>query len=143
MPVFELLTAVFLCVLSVTDLRTKTIPGWASPAFGIAMGILHLLLPGMTLPECLMGLIPGAGLLVLSLIFRASMGVGDACAVMACGVAIGAERIFAELTAAFVLCAMLCAVLLIMKKIRRSDSLAFLPFLASSHMIVLIVKVVS
>ena len=143
MSIFWFLTIVFLCLLSVSDIRTKTIPGWAAPAFGIAVGILHLFVPGMTFLQCLAGLIPGVCLLLVSLAFRSGVGCGDACTLMACGAALGAERAFAALTAAFVFCAVFCVILLLRKKIRRSDCIPFLPFLASSHIVMLIAEVIS
>ena len=143
MIIFWLLTIIFLCLLSVNDIRTKTIPGWAPPFFGIAVGALHLLVPGMSFLQCVSGLIPGACLLLVSAAFHSGVGCGDACALMACGAALGAERAFAALTAAFVFCAVFCSVLLLGKKIRRSDCVPFLPFLASSHIVLMIAEVVS
>ena len=44
MKICLLLTTLFLCLLSVSDLRTRTIPGWAAPVFGAGTGLLHLFL---------------------------------------------------------------------------------------------------
>ena len=141
MIVCLLFSVVFLCFLSLSDIRTKTIPGWAAPVFGAAMGILHIFLQDMSLPRFFLGLLPGMVLLFLSLAFPASLGCGDAFVVMACGAAAGPERTFAALTAAFIVCAVCCIVLLLLKKVRRSDSLPFLPFLAISYLVMLIAEV--
>lgn len=140
--IFLLLSTIFLCLLSLSDIRTRTIPGWTAPVFGISMGIWHLFLKDMTLPQFLLGLIPGVVLLLLAMAFSSQLGYGDSLVVMACGAALGPERIFAALTAAFVFCALCCVVLLLLKKVRRSDSLPFLPFLASSHIVMLIAEVI-
>jgi len=142
MNICLLLTCIFLSLLSVSDVKTKTIPAWASPAFLLLSGVLHLFLQDLSAAAFLAGLIPGAVLLILSLVFRASVGTGDGFAAMACGAALGPERIMAALAAAFVFCAVFCMVLLFLKRIRRSDSLPFLPFLASSHIVMLIAEVI-
>lgn len=142
MNICLLLTCIFLSLLSVSDVKTKTIPAWASPAFLLLSGVLHLFLQDLSATAFLAGLIPGAVLLILSLVFRASVGTGDGFAAMACGAALGPERIMAALAAAFVFCAVFCMVLLLLKRIRRSDSLPFLPFLASSHIVMLIAEVI-
>lgn len=142
MNICLLLTCIFLSLLSVSDVKTKTIPAWASPAFLLLSGVLHLFLQDLSAAAFLAGLIPGAVLLILSLVFRASVGTGDGFAAMACGAALGPKRIMAALAAAFVFCAVFCMVLLLLKRIRRSDSLPFLPFLASSHIVMLIAEVI-
>ena len=139
---FLFLTAAFLCLLSVYDIRTKTIPCRAAPVFGAAVGILHLLLKDLPLSRLAAGLLPGAVLLFVSLAFRSMLGGGDGLVVMACGAALGPERTFAALTTAFVLCAIFSIILLLLKKVRRSDTLPFLPFLACSHIIMLIAEVI-
>ena len=142
MNISLLLTCIFLSVLSVSDVKTKTVPAWASPAFLLLSGVLHLFLKDRSAAAFFAGLLPGVVLLVLSLVFRASVGCGDGFAAMACGAALGPERIMAALAAAFVFCAVFCMVLLLLKRIRRSDSLPFLPFLASSHIVMLIAEVI-
>ena len=135
-----LLITGFLCILSVSDIHTKTIPGWAAPLFGAGMIILHLFLSDLSLPECLAGLIPGAVLLILSVSFRSQIGTGDGTVVLACGLATGFERTFAALTAALVFCAVFSGILLLLRRIRRSDSLPFLPFLAAAHVLMVAVQ---
>lgn len=131
------LTTLYLSALAVCDIRTRTIPGWAPLLFGIAVSLLHPFLSDMTLPQYFLGLVPGAVLLLLSLIFRACLGTGDGLAVLSAGAAIGLEREFAALTAALIFCALVSVPLLLLKRVRRSDSLPFLPFLAASHLIML------
>lgn len=134
------LTAGFLCILSVSDIRTKTIPGWAAPVFGAGMIVIHIFLKDLSFTGCLAGLIPGAVLLLLSVAFRSQIGTGDGAAVLVCGLATGFEKTFAALTAAFVFCAIFSGILLILKRIRRSDSLPFLPFLAAAYMLMAIMR---
>jgi predicted PurR-regulated permease PerM len=69
MFLIQLLTTIFVCCLSVSDIRTRTIPGWAAPVFGLAIGILHLVLTNITALQLGAGLLPGMILLVLSLVF--------------------------------------------------------------------------
>lgn len=142
MMIFLFPATVFLCILSVSDLRTRTIPGWAPLLFGTVMAFLHLLLSDLTPAQFFAGLIPGAALLLLSLLYRSSLGCGDGFVVLACGAAIGLEREFAALTAGLVFCAVFCIFLLILKRASRSDCLPFLPFLAASHLVMLTAEVI-
>lgn len=140
--IYLLTTVAFLGVLSVSDIRTKTIPGWIPPVYCLAVGILHLVLSDLPLWQLTAGLIPGGILLLLSWVFSSSVGAGDALAVLACGCALGLELEFAALTAALVICAIFGTVLLVRKKVRRSDTLPFLPFLTASHILMLITGVI-
>ena len=74
MNISLLLTCIFLSVLSVSDVKTKTVPAWASPAFLLLSGVLHLFLKDLSTAAFFAGLLPGVVLLVLSLVFRASVG---------------------------------------------------------------------
>ena len=139
---FLILTTAFLCVLSVEDIHTRTIPGWSAPACGTAMGILHLFLRDMTLTQLLAGLIPGAVLLFLSFLLHTSLGTGDGLVVLVCGAAVGLEKEFAALTAALVFCAGFCIPLLLLQRVRRRGCLPFLPFLAASHLVMLTAEVI-
>lgn len=141
MLVFLIMTVIFLCVLSIYDIKTLTIPWWAAPAFGAAAAIVHFLMADVTALWILAGLIPGGVLLILSFIFRSCVGSGDGLASVACGCALGIGRETAALCAAFVFCAIFCTILLIMRRVKRSDSLAFMPFLAAAHMVMLTAEV--
>ncbi len=138
MTIYLLTTVLFLSVLSVSDIRTKTIPGWAGPAYCIAAGILHIIRADLPVLQLFAGLIPGTILLLLSWVFSPSIGAGDALAVLACGCALGLEKEFAALTFALVICAVFGTILLIRKKAKRSDFLPFLPFLTLSHIVMLL-----
>lgn len=142
MNIYLLPTMLLLIFLSVSDIRTKTIPGWPAPVYGLVIGILHLVRADLSLLQILAGLIPGGILLLLSWAFSSSVGVGDALAVLACGCALGLEREFSALTTALIICAVFGTILLIRKKAKRSDCLPFLPFLAASHIVMFITGVI-
>ncbi len=135
MNIYLLMTVIVLVVLSVCDIRTKSVPGWVCPAYCLITGVLHLVRGDLPLLPLLAGLIPGAVLLLLSWAFSSSIGAGDALAVLASGCALGLEREFAAVTTALIICAVFSTILLIRKKVRRSDFLPFIPFLAASHII--------
>ncbi len=143
MKLYLLLTAIFLCILSISDLRTRTIPGWSAVMFCAVMGVLHLVRADLPILEILAGMVPGLVLLLLSKLFSASLGMGDGLVVLACGCALGPEREFAALTAALVFCGIFSIILLILKRAKRTDCLPFLPFLAASHLVMLISEVIS
>ncbi len=142
MNLYLLITILFLGILSVSDIRTKTIPGWSAPLYCVVVGVLHLILGDLSAWQLLAGLIPGAILLLLSWIFSSSIGAGDGLAVLACGCALGLEREFAALTAALIICAIFGMILLVRKKAKRTDTLPFLPFLTASHIVMFVSGVI-
>ncbi len=142
MILYLLLCVLFLIPLSISDLHTHTISPIPPVLFGIGMALIHLIRADLTMQEFLLGLIPGIFLLILSLVSRSSIGNGDALTALACGSALGFSYVFPALTLALILCFIYCIVMIILKKLRRSDELAFLPFLSLSHLILLITEIV-
>ncbi len=135
--IFRIAVLVFLIYLSVCDLKSRTVPVKPMGLFAALICALHVFLRDMTLPGMLAGMIPGAGMLLLALLFHASIGTGDGMTCAVCGSAIGFDAEFSALTAALLLCAAYSVLQLVRRKVTRSSSLPFLPFLAAGHVLVL------
>ena len=79
-------------------------------------------------PLCI-GLIPGAALLMISLVTSGGLGMGDVLMAFCLGPVFGASMMSAALFAGFFLCSISSLILLIFRKITLKGELAFLPFL--------------
>ena len=137
---FRIAVILMLILLSVSDLKSHTIPVLPVLAFAVVMAAVHLSAGDLPAVRIFTGMLPGLFLLAVSLASRSSIGTGDGIAVAACGAAIGLSSELASLTAALVLCCAYSIVLLIRKKAGRKDTLPFLPFLTAGHILVLITE---
>ena len=137
---FRIAVILMLILLSVSDLKSHTIPVLPVLVFAAVMAAVHLSAGDLPAVRIFTGMLPGLFLLAVSLASRSSIGTGDGIAVAACGAAIGLSSELASLTAALVLCCAYSIVLLIRKKAGRKDTLPFLPFLTAGHILVLITE---
>ena len=137
---FRIAVILMLILLSVSDLKSHTIPVLPVLVFAAVMTAVHLSAGDLPAVRIFTGMLPGLFLLAVSLASRSSIGTGDGIAVAACGAAIGLSSELASLTAALVLCCAYSIVLLIRKKAGRKDTLPFLPFLTAGHILVLITE---
>ena len=137
---FRIAVILMLILLSVSDLKSHTIPMLPVLVFAAVMAAVHLTAGDLPAVRIFTGMLPGLFLLAVSLASRSSIGTGDGIAVAACGAAIGLSSELASLTAALVLCCAYSIVLLIRKKAGRKDTLPFLPFLTAGHILVLIME---
>lgn len=140
--IYARITAVlFLVCMSVSDLKSHTVPVWPIPLFALMSAAAHLILRDLPAADLLAGMLPGLFFLILAVIYSTSVGVGDALVVTVCGLAVGFAAEFCALVTALILCAGYAAAALIRKKMTRRDSLAFLPFLTAGHVLILIAEV--
>ena len=137
---FRIAVILILILLSISDLKSHTIPVLPVLVFAAVMTAVHLSAGDLPAVRIFTGMLPGLFLLAVSLASRSSIGTGDGIAVAACGAAIGLSSELASLTAALVLCCVYSIVLLIRKKAGRKDALPFLPFLTAGHILVLITE---
>ena len=137
---FRIAVILMLILLSISDLKSHTIPVLPVLVFAVVMAAVHLSAGDLPAVRIFTGMLPGLFLLAVSLASRSSIGTGDGIAVAACGAAIGLSSELASLTAALVLCCAYSIVLLIRKKAGRKDTLPFLPFLTAGHILVLITE---
>lgn len=140
-------TCLFLWSAAVPDIRTKRIPLRGIVLFTAAVAAGNLVMP-TDLAGCPLwvGVIPGAVMLLLSLIFKGELGEGDGICVMACGFCTGLDEIIPILEGALLLCAAFGGYRILSRKIcseQSEDKLAFIPFLAISSSIRLIVLLCS
>ena len=85
----------------------------------------------------LWGILPGAGVLVLSSVLRGSIGKGDGYLLCISGIALGLEQNMALLFYGLFLAGSTAMVLLILQKVKRDTKLPFVPFLFAGYILTL------
>lgn len=116
-------------VCSVMDIRKRTvslIPAWLFLAVGV---VWQIAFQQTEVWELFLSLVPGAALIGIAWLTGEKIGYGDGWIVMAAGIWTGALDIFLILTGGMMLCGLYSGILLSLRKIRRNDTLPFLPFL--------------
>ena len=127
---------------SIYDCKYKCIPCWI---FGIAgLWAIGSLLFTMTeqgfWPVFTMGTfstLPGLGLLLLSRLTEKKVGEGDGILLLLIGLMEGVEKVLSVFCVGLFLQAILAAVLLITKKVKKQTAIPFAPFLLAARVIVL------
>lgn len=122
-----LLSIIFLGVLSICDLRTRSVPL-------ALLGLGALILGGLGLWEhglwtVLAGCVPGAALLVIALLRPQSLGTGDGLTVMIAGGAMGLAEGVVWILCGFGLAGIAGIWRLLIKKDNPREQMPLLPFL--------------
>lgn len=86
----------------------------------------------------LLGVIPGIGVLILSIVLRGGIGKGDGYLLCITGMALGAEQNTALLLYGLFLAGVMAAVLLILKRVKRDTKLPFVPFLFAGFLLTVV-----
>ena len=125
-----LLTAAVIIPCAIRDIRTKRITGYIC-----LMGILAaLFIREMILREdsriIFIDLIPGAVMYVIAFFSKERIGKGDALSLMFIGAVTGSETVLMSLFVSLTIAAILSAILLALKKVRKDTKLPFIPFLS-------------
>ncbi len=129
-----ILTGVFLGICTVTDIREKAVNLWVILVFLIS-GAALVPFSGTGAEEVILGLIPGALLLLLSFVTKGAVGTGDGLALAVTGILLGPLWNLKLFMTALFLTAVFSAVLLIIRKCGRDSELPFLPFLFVSFLL--------
>ena len=134
-----LAASIFLWTAAVPDFKTKRIPVWI-PAVAILTAVEWNLFPSAAVsrPELWTGAVPGALLLMLSLLSGGKIGEGDGICLLACGLYAGITKTILIVETALVTAAVSGAVLLLTKRRKADDQLPFVPFLAAASTLVLL-----
>jgi len=121
-----------LCGIAVYDARTRRAPNRVVyPALALAL-LASLALGADAAVEALLGgLAAFAVLLVVALVGRGRMGLGDTKVGALCGMAVGLGGLAPMLAISFVSGGAVAAVALGLRLRRREDAIAFTPFLAA------------
>lgn len=138
MRLIELLrmaSALFLLIAGAfMDIRHRKV-ALLLPVSFLCMGAVingYLLYTGRTTPGALaLSVSTGIGMLLLALVFQGAMGYGDGLIVLALGMFLSWEEVFAATCTGIFLMAIGSGLLLVLRKAGRRTKIPFLPFLAA------------
>ena len=135
--VLYVIFGIYIAVLSLEDLLKKSVPValLAAGVLFIPAGLLTEGAESISIADNILGLIPGAVLLVISFVSRGQIGVGDGGLVMMLGASLGIETVIRILTAALLLITVFSGVMLVMRKLKRKSTLPFIPFLFAGYIL--------
>lgn len=120
------------------DIRRKELTVIYILLFGIAGVILHLFHPVCSIYSLLWGSLLGVGMMALSLLSRGSIGMGDGILLMVTGVYLGGTDNLELFFTGLLLAALWSLALLVCRKKRGKEEIAFVPFLLVSYIFKLI-----
>ncbi len=118
---------IFLLILSICDLREKSLPVWLLLAGAVVIGSFSLWENGLA--ETALGCIPGIALLFISLALPHCLGTGDGLVVMTVGAAWGLYACCRWLLLGFTLAAAVGLWKMLIRKRSGKEQIALLPFL--------------
>lgn len=102
--------------------------------FGILGVFFHMLWRMLSIGNILLGMSVGAALLLLSVLTKGGIGVGDALILVVTGIYLGLEKNLELFLFGLFLCSMWSLCLLVLRKKSRKDSIPFVPFLLAAYM---------
>lgn len=132
-----LLLLLGLCALE--DIKRKEVTVTYILLFGILGVVLHLFYPNCSIYSILWGLLLGLGIMALSLFSRGSIGMGDGILLTVTGVYLGGYGNLELFLLGLFLAGIWSLGLLVLKKKKRKERIAFVPFLLAAYAFMLVV----
>jgi len=142
MLVFETISKclllVFIGIAAWIDYKKKELP-IAYIAAGFCVG-LALCVAGHSqnfLYMCL-GCIPGAAMIIVSLVSRQAVGLGDSMMMFSAGIFLGKDAGVVLFLSSLIISGLSSLVLFAVKKLRRKDTIPFIPFMLGGYVFTLV-----
>lgn len=120
------------------DVRKKEVTVIYVLLFGVAGVVMHLLFPVCSIYNLLWGGLLGGVMMLASVVSHGNIGMGDAILLVVTGIYLGGADNLELFLTGLLLAAVWSLGLLIFKKKRGNDEIAFIPFLLVSYFIMLI-----
>ncbi len=139
MQKFVVLGLLGLC--SLEDLRRRELTVFYILLFGIVGLLFHLFAPVCSIYSVLWGMVIGAVLILISLVTRGSVGMGDGILLVVTGVYLGGYENLELLMTGLFLAAIWSLGLLVLKKKKGKEEIAFVPFLLVSYLVMLVRRI--
>lgn len=122
---------------SLEDIRYKRLTIIYILVFGIGGVILHLFAPVCSIYSILCGMLLGGAIMLISMVTGGSVGMGDGILLVVTGVYLGGYGNLELLMIGLLLSALWSLGLLVLKRKKRKEEIAFVPFLLLSYSIIL------
>ncbi len=125
--------------LAIIDVRNKKIPVWFVIIFSMVLFAIRLL-NGIVWGEWFCGLIVGFIILILAIVTKEKIGIGDGFVLCALGIGYRLEEMISMLGISLFLIAICAIGLLILKKANKKTELPFLPYLFIGYFLTIWIK---
>ena len=127
----------YLLFLSVEDIRRKKVPVWALAA-ALVLSPLFWLFREEETGTFLLGIIPGAVLVLISFVSRGGIGLADAAVIIILGINMGLAPVLMLVIISFGLIALFSGGMLIAGRLRLKSTLPYIPFAFLGYIITVI-----
>lgn len=133
-----LMTAILLCIEGICDLKKREINLVIPAIFGVIGILMFCLSKDKNWIMFLGGAAEGLFVLVVSVITREGIGLGDALLLICTGILLGAENNLIMFLWACVFCSIISGILILCKKAGRKTRIPFVPFLIPGYLVMLL-----
>lgn len=123
-----------LLMCSYTDIREKKVSIWIIIAGVQAVLVLNIIARDITMVNALLGATIGILLIGVSKLTKNAIGTGDAMLIIMIGLAIGMFHTLLALFYALLITAVVSAILLILRKIKKDSQMPFVPFILLGYL---------
>lgn len=127
--------AIFLLPCVIWDIRTQKIPRWYLRiwlAAGCVGEAIFLIMGRLWWQQCLLSLVPGAFLILLAILTREKIGLGDGICFLIIGLMEGAFACAMIMILSFLFSSVYGGYLFLCKRAGRNKRLPFLPFITGA-----------
>ncbi len=118
---------------SLEDIKKKQVMVYPVLLFGIAGVLLHLYYRNLSIYSLFAGVLLGVALLIIGAV-SGQIGIGDGLVLLVSGIYLGFWENARLLFHGLLFCGIWSGVLLLMKKKKRKDEIAFVPFLFLAYL---------
>lgn len=129
---------ILLMICAIEDFKRKEVTVTYILLFGIAGVVLHLFYPNCSIYSILWGLLLGISVMAVSLLSRGSIGMGDGILLAVTGIYLGGYENLELFLVGLFLAGIWSLGLLVLKKKKRKEQIAFIPFLLVAYAFMLV-----
>lgn len=129
---------ILLMICAIEDFKRKEVTVTYILLFGIAGVLLHLFYPNCSIYSILWGLLLGISVMAVSLLSRGSIGMGDGILLAVTGIYLGGYENLELFLVGLFLAGIWSLGLLVLKKKKRKEQIAFIPFLLVAYAFMLV-----
>lgn len=123
---------------SLEDIKQKKLTVLYILMFGVGGVFLHLVAPVCSIYSMLWGMLLGLALILVSMVTRGSVGLGDGILLVVTGVYLGGSRNLELFMIGLLLAALWSLGLMVVKKKKGKEEIAFVPFLLISYLLMML-----
>lgn len=135
----DIIVIISLIISSIQDFKYKKISLWIISFSALLLLVLSIFKKS-GLITIIGGVIVGIIVISISIITRSKIGIGDGIVLIMTGIVLGFWRNLELFMYALSIAALISILLLILKKVKKKDSLPFVPFILISYLIVLFIN---